>query len=241
MIKPDVITVSPRSLDYPLWRSLMTRHRDMFREIHHVIYDDHRGVDYSAFAGESLSSRLHAVPVHGGQDWRNVAVNAALNASWSEWVLFLEQDFLPLGCHQTQRDFFEQVFTRGCRVDAVGFRDGSDSRYRYHPAFLLVHRDRILQTSRMFAPSQGMDHFGVFSQELDKQRIYFQSLENLALIEGRDWKHWAGVSHNMHLAMEGKPPCYRPDEFREFIELSLAADVPQHPDFVSLMRRCLSR
>jgi len=49
MIKPDVITCSPYSLDYPLWRQEMERYRDKFGYIINSFYNDSRRYDLRDF------------------------------------------------------------------------------------------------------------------------------------------------------------------------------------------------
>lgn len=179
-------------------------------------------------------------------DWRNVCVNEALTHSNSEWVLFMEQDFLPLDL-----DFWNQVLTSVEDFDVAGFSDVSRKEFvpgkgawqhgvRLHPAFLLVRRSIIEQTGKDFGahpePSVDRDHFGVVSDEM--RAIQGVRFFDVAVLGG-SWRHWAGLSSNYMLAMEGNKPNYYPEEFFDYVYQAMNAPVVQDNRFIELSKKIL--
>lgn len=250
MVRPDVIVVNPSSVDYPLWREVMNRpvHSDAVGRVIVVHYKDHKGPDYSSFIKGAMPDCTHVDigNIPDGRDWRDVAVNQGLKCVKSEWVVFMEQDFIPT----VPLYFFLRAGKAAEECDVVGWVDGAtdplgmpiNPMTRFHPSFLMVNRRALSKTSKDFSAhtSRGFDHFGLFSFELGAAGVGVSTLPRIGLKVETDWNHWAGVTHNFHLVMQGQPPCYQVEEFKRFVSLSLAATVPQHPDFRALCLKCLT-
>lgn len=241
LVRPDVIVVSPKCMDYPLWRAHIDLYHSYFGRVYNVLYNDNRPGDYSRFVAES-SPLISCLDNQGntGRDWREAAVKLALSKSTSEWVLFLEQDFMPVHGPSFYDRCLDSDLLASC--DAVGFVDGDELKIgvRLHPAFLLVRRSFVDRTTLDFAPhtDQGRDHFGVFSDDLLKLGARIKTLASIGL-PSTVWKHWAGVTHNFNLVMAGEKPCYMIDDFKEFVRQSLGVHVRQNPTFMALCQQAL--
>lgn len=234
MIKPDIITTNSYSLDFPYWRWLMETNKDKFGLIFNVFCDDHRKLNFRDFimANTPWAQSIDIANIFQG-DWRNNTVNAGLRKSNSNWVLFLEQDFIP-----EQDDFFDKVFTEVENYDVAGFVDNGEDWVvgkRLHPAFLIVRTALLRKTRLDFAahPDKDRDHFGTFTDELLKFTPLFLDIRKYK------WKHIAGVSSNYMLVAEGKKPNYKLDEFKDFVMMSMGAPVIQDQRFLELSSKCI--
>lgn len=161
MIRPTVIVTQPTQIDFPLFRTNMFRFQQYFEEI---IIDFFKGAeepDYSGFWQGTMGDIATFVrtPQTGG-DWRNNTVNDMLSMVKTEYVLFLEQDFLI----RDQR-LLEVVLNGVMDYNTILYDEGG----RTHPAFALVPTELINKTSKDFAanPQSGYDHFGKFFRELE--------------------------------------------------------------------------
>ena len=250
MSKPDVIVTAPYCLDYPLWREEMEKNRHLFGDIYLMMYRDSRPLDFHAFVQQQTPwAKTVLMGQIGVGDWRNVCVTEALSRSSAERVLFLEQDFVAL-----DDTFWPRFMKEAASNDVMGFSDVTRQEFtsekgswqfgaRLHPACLLVTRDLINKTRRDFSaypnPPVDRDHFGVFTDELHvlykEGKVRFLPLEKYQ----DSWKHWAGVSWNYMLAMDGKPPVYKTDEFREYVTRAMNAKVLQDERFISLSKDAL--
>ena len=218
-MKPDVIVCWPRSHDYPLWRRFIRDNRWRFGRVL-VAFTEHPGDDLSAFVRDNLDAEwVHASPVG---DWRDAAVNAALDASDAEWVWFTEQDFII----KDPKAFWQSVAV--ARTQAIGFVEPDSGRW--HPACLFVRREAIDQTSRYFGPDP-VDHFYRFGRELER-------ITRLHPVQG--YEHLQGVSQNHALLDRGETAgLWRMDRFRQYLTDCLAADVPHHPGWAERARRTI--
>lgn len=242
-----MIVTNPYSIDYPLWRKFVKDNRDLFDQIIIGYYQDYRKFNFRDFIMESMPDATHVdcgiVP--GGEDWRNWCVNPALKKSKSDWVLFLETDFIA------DRSFYEDLFSKIENYDVAGYSDKErttswqgelgdwSATVRLHPAFILVRRSLIEKTSKDFGahPDINRDHFGVFTEEL---RPLVADDKFYDLNKRNDWKHYAGLYSNYMLVQAGNEPNYRPDEFRAYVKLAMTADVVQDPRFIEWSNECLS-
>ena len=219
-MKPDVIVAWPRHADYPLWRAFIRDERERFGQVI-VAFTEHTGYDYRPFIVANLPDvRLIDVPV-SANDWRDDAVNAALDVSDAEWVWFTEQDFLIAD----PPTFFPHLIAIAGANGAAGWFD----HYRWHPSCLLVHRERIEATSRYFGPVP-FDHFARFSAELGP----------VGDIGPEGWEHLAGLSHN-HWLHESTgtldtPGIYERERFVRYLADCLAADVALDPHWATIAR-----
>lgn len=223
----------------------MSEHRQFFSTIFNVFYNDNRKCDFSPFIKQhtvTLFTNLDCTYDYSAADWRDSCVNMALRYSMNEWILFTEQDFYP---HDAAA-FYSHVFEQAEKYDVIGFADErGDKPWRFgtrlHPAFLLVRRSLIDQTSKNFANNEGFapDHFGRFADELLAQAPRFASLEGLGMLPGIHWTHWQGVVSNYFLVDQNEPPNFQPAEFQRYVELCLDPTIVQDPRFLGWSKRCL--
>jgi hypothetical protein len=221
-MKPDVIVSWPRSCDYPLWRQFIRDNRERFAKVI-VAFTDHDGHDYSGFVRSVFDATYVETHAGSGEDWRNVAVNAALEQSDSEFVWFTEQDlfFISPSSFWT---IAEWVIYR--RFDGFGWHENGEDRF--HPSSLLVRRDLIDASSRDFAVGSEGDHFARFSHELDR--------ETTSMVVGQPgiYEHLQGLTQNHWLIDSGiTEGRFKEERLRQYITDSLEADVPLDPLWAS--------
>ena len=216
-VKPDVIVSWPRTCDYPSWREFIWRERERSAKVIVVFTELAGPTDYRDFLRENLPAECYDSDP-GGRDWRDVAVNLALDHSTSERVWFTEQDF------EVTEAFWPQ-FT----PTAVVPEDGSRLA---HPCCLLTERTLIERTSRYFG-TPPVDHFWLFGNELGE-------LTPLTPIEG-GYRHWQAISEGQMLIGQGERPKFHPDQFHDWLRQSLSADVPLHPEWARRARAELER
>lgn len=213
----DLIVCWPDNCDYPLWREFVKVHRDYFAKVIVVFTKTNQGDDYREFVRKVMADDnitfLESRPVTGDQDWRDVAVNQALEVSTGMWVWFTEQDFFV-----TNAAFWAMIGRFMLEKDAIGYKDGAT---RLHPSCLFVKRSFINQTGKFFGivPNK-LDHFARFytSLRLTGAKI----MEIPREVRGVElWYHMNGLSHNMSLLKRGEPITYKPDEFLGYLQLCL--------------------
>ena len=109
----------------------------------------------------------------------------------------------------------------------IGF-DAGDGR-PLHPASLFVDRGLIDQTSRYFGP-EPIDHFYTFGKEL-------RELAEPTLLTG-GFRHMQGVTQNHSLIDQGEDTgVFKRDQFRDYLQDCLAADVPLHPEWIARAKK----
>lgn len=209
----DLIVCWPRDCDYPLWRTFLRDNRWRFARVL-TVFTDGKGEDISGWLRGHLDATCLDSPPPD-RDWRDTAVNHALDHSRSEWVWFTEQDFTI-----TAPAVFWPQMTRTC-----GWLEAD----RWHPSSLLCKRTDIDRTSRYFG-TPPVDHFWQFGRELER-------LTTIAHLDG-GWSHQQGVSHNHHLIDAGNDAgIFHRDEFRAYLRTCLAADVPLEPGWADRARQ----
>ena len=93
---PDLIVSWPCNCDYPLWRKWIAAERGWFGRVF-VVFTDHAGEDISPFVRQRMTADITFLDSHAdGRDWRDAAINLALDCSGSEWIWFTEQDLTIL-------------------------------------------------------------------------------------------------------------------------------------------------
>lgn len=245
MVKPDVICTNPYSIEVPYWRYVMERSRHRFGEIFSVHYQDYRKYNFFSFMKTNMpwAKVIDGGVVPSGRDWRDYCVNMALDESKSDWVLFIEQDFIA------EDSFYEDIFEKAEDFDVVGFTElekstslQGDTGYwqhgvRLHPAFILVKRKLVDKTSKDFSayPKKDRDHFGVFTDELLK----VLSIKFLDITDMPNWKHYAGVYWNYMLIQAGEKVYFKPDSFKEYVRLAMESPVVQDSRFLEWSNECL--
>ena len=214
----DAILSWPRNCDYPLWRQFILDERHRFARVL-VVFTEHDGPDYRDWISDNLPGvECFDSPDRGKRDWRDVAVNAALDRSDACRVWFTEQDFI------TSPIYWKAV--EATRTPAIGWREWNTDRW--HPSSLFVDRVLIEGTTRYFG-TPPVDHFYTFGKELDAQT-------DVSSI-GWGFEHLAGLSQNHHLIDTGeRDGLYDLSRFRRYLRSCLASDVPLHPDWAERAR-----
>ncbi len=228
-MKPDVILSWPKSADYPLFRQFLRDNRQSFSKVFVVFTETHMKPDYQEFLQNvMLSDDLTFInnPQHSGEeDWRNVAVNEALKYSDSEWVLFLEQDFIIKGS-----SFWDAVNTLSMVEKSIAVVQGD----RTHPCCWFLHRTALNQLNKDFsARPPEHDHFGAIQKQLNELGIL------TAVIPDRTFLHLNGLSHNWRLVQDGGEPNYRPEQFKLWVAECLKVDVELNPIWLKTAKRYL--
>ena len=215
----DLIVCWPRDCDYPLFRAFLAAERRRFESVI-VVFTDHHGGDISACVREVTDATFLDSSGHG--DWRDNAVNMALDASGAERVWFTEQDFL-----------ITDPARFWCQEQGQPVLGWQEHDERWHPSSLFVDRDLIDRTSRYFGPDP-LDHFHRFGQEL-------AALSPIARLEG-GFEHLQGTSQNHSLIDRGRDDgVFKRERFREYLAASLAAPVPLYPEWADKARREIER
>ena len=215
MDRIDVIVCWPRSCDYPLWRQFIRDERHRFYRVL-AMFTEHSGHDYSDWLRANCPDVEFVDSFIRDGDWRDGAVNAALDISTSNRVWFTEQDFFI-----TDPSFWDAEGV------VVGFNAG-DGR-PLHPASLFVNRDLIPLTSRYFGP-EPVDHFYTFGTEL------CGLIEPTLMTSG--FEHLQGTTQNHSLIDSGEDAgVFRRDRFRDYLRACLAADVWLEPGWAANARR----
>jgi hypothetical protein len=218
VIKPDVITIWPLTMDFPYWRERIIQNRDKFDQVIVVLTPN-------SMSGHS-ERMLDTVPNitilksdPKADKWYDVAVNMALDKSEAEYVLFTEQDFV-------YTDDILDIALESDR-DLVYFRDGP----RPHLCFTLVSREIIEQTEKDFWVRKALDCFDFFMRE-----AITLSEDPLIIRESEDVYHLAGLTQNYRMGIEQEyGRFYQAKKFRIYNKLSLTAEVKQCPRWLQLM------
>lgn len=210
----DLIVCWPRTCDYPSFRRWLAANRGQFDQAIIVFTDLAGPTDYSAFVREALpATYLDSPVVRDGRDWRDVAVNAALDASGARRVFFTEQD-VTLGWWPPDW------------LPLVGW-DADDGR-PFHPSALWVDRRLIDRTSRYFGPDP-VDHFCQFGRDLVAiQRPFYLIREQVT--------HMQAITESQMLVGLGERPRFHPERFAEWLREQLTAGVPLHPEWEARAR-----
>lgn len=225
-MKPDVIVCWPRNCDYPLWRRFIVAQRWRFGRVF-VVFTKHDGRDLSPWVREHLPY-VEFIDGPDGPDWRDAAVNAALDRSDAEWVWFTEQDFTIGDAAGFWRGV--EYFAGFPNVRAMGYRED----VRWHPACLLVRRSAIDATRRYFGPDP-VDHFYSFGEDLGE--VF--DLGVIFRIAGCE--HMAGLSQNHWLISQGDPNIYRSDRFFRYLWECLMSSIALEPGWAEEAERELAK
>lgn len=229
-IKPDLIISWPTHTDYPLFRKFIYENRDRFSRVIVIWTDMQTGLeDYRHFITEIMAKdRINFIdndPVAGDQDWRNIAVNKAVNFSNNEWIWFTEQDFFPTEIFWRVVDQLKDIY------DVFGAVAG----LRLHPCSIFIKRKLLDQTSKNFGViTDTLDHFGVLQQELENQQV------PIGIIPDNTYYHMNGLSQNMYFLQIGEEPNYNKEEFEEYCKKCLEL-TDLHPDFEELFNWYLEK
>lgn len=222
-MKPDVIVAWPKHLDYPLWRKFIKEQRHRFDKVIIIFTDMNTDGDYRDFVKYKMGDGIifkTSTPASADQDWRDKAVNMALEYSILNWVWFTEQDFI---IHDNDKfwGIVNNFYQRGFK--AIGYYQGG---VRLHPSCLFVEWETLRQTRMDFGvvPDKH-DHFYKIAQDLKNVNTGF-------MVEDESFTHMNGLSQNIHMLQHGEEPNYRPAEFLKYTKDCLKEDM--HPDFIKL-------
>lgn len=223
----DLIVTWPKNCDYPLWRNLLRVQRGLYKKVIIVWMEANQGNDYKSFVEDNLAgffiTFIDSPKVEPDQDWRNVAVNAALEVSDAPWVWFTEQDFFVINHDR----FWPKVREAREFHKVVGLREKASGRL--HPCCLFVKRGLINRTTKNFAVTSDGDHFARFTKEITSNQSEI-SLEALGLHQKsseldpgeHDYLHLNGLSHNHTLIHDGNyAGVYQPAAFKEYLRQCL--------------------
>lgn len=222
MIQPDILTVFPRHLDYPLFRLRMRQWKDYFGKIFVGMTKKSFYEDNAPFLREAMPyAFMDFAQETFRKDWRDEAVNSLLEQSVSEWVCFLEPDFL------TTEHFWQTVLRNVQHSDCIYYMEGT----RIHPAFCLVKKELVMKTSKNFSaePPQ-YDHFGRFFHELMQTVQMPFNLPEMDLVDRFDYFHMGGLSQNYYNHVLGIP-LYKPYEFLTYNVCSTELPIKVFPSF----------
>lgn len=228
-MRPDVIVTWPHTCDFPLWRKFIRDERHRFARVL-VCFSTNMGgaVDYRDFVREQMADIAECFdsPPLDGRDWRDVAVNAALDRSDAEWVWFTEPDFFITD----PEEFWVGELAPGgpdptvLRIRlprdpvALGWKEHNP---RWHPSSLFVRRWAIDRTARYFGPVP-IDHFYTFGVELT-------AMGDVLYLVPTTYEHLQGLAHNHYLADTGQPVTFHPERFVQYLRDCLLADVTLDP------------
>lgn len=223
----DLIIVWPSNVDYPLFRSFIRQNRTLFNRVIIVFSMSYSGDDFTHFVNESMKDDaciiLRSPEVKSGEDWRDVAVNYALNFAQLDWIWFWEQDFFVM-----DDMFWREVDKLSITSDVIGI----DVSGRLHPCCLAIKRSILYKTRLRFGivPNK-LDHFGMIQQDLEAINAA------ISYIPEKYWYHMNGLSHNYYLAHEKKEVTYEPTRFAIYMQQCLdVVDVPLDDRFIKVAR-----
>lgn len=216
MTQPDLIVSWPVNNDYPLWREFIHQNRKRFKKVIVVFTEAPGSYNYKKdvtplLIGDDIVC-MDSPEVYGGEDWRNIAVNAALHASGADWVWFTEQDFFPT---PTMFDDLNYFVDDGYRVMAV-YQES-----RMHPCSIFMARDLLSELRLDFGIIPNVsDHFSKIQNQLEQKQ------ERIGKIDPATYTHFNGLSHNWRLITEGQDPNYHAGEFIQYLRDCLLVGVP---------------
>lgn len=227
MKKYDLVVTWPANVDYPLFRLFIRENRASFEKVIIVFSPAPDGSDYRRFVRDAMTPDDCLIldsPGYLGEkgDWRHVAITHALRFSTSEWVCFIEQDFLVISS-----DFFDDVQDHMTKHRVFGVDQGG----RLHPCCLFMTKEVLNMTSKNFGivPDR-LDHFGLIQEDLLNMN------EQVGYLNTSNYYHMNGLSHNFYLATKMMEIVYRPDEFKRYLEKCVKLDIPLDDRFKSVVR-----
>lgn len=202
MRKPTMCIVWPIHIDYPIFRYMLKKNVEFFKDIVIVFSDGHVGYDFRNFIKYDLPFAHYLKPYNKKSDWRDDAVYAITHAYLPiDYFLFIEQDFL-IG-----HGFWQKVLTSESPFIYYN-QDG-----RIHPAFSIISRELVDKTSCDFSahPDDGYDHFGKFFTEI-KALENGVEIRELGLENKKDFYHMNGLTQNYFIFHNGGE-FYNKEEF----------------------------
>lgn len=220
----DIIVAWPRNCDYPLWRWFIHEHRSYFRDVIIVFTETYQGHDYRDYVQEVMNVKyednitfIQSPDIKGDEDWRDVAVNAALEKSTGNWVWFTEQDLFV-----THKAFWPMMAKYMFNYNVVAYKEGS----RVHPANLWVKKEWINKTPKYFGIEKDRsDHFFKFYNALRLQGANIKYIP----YPNNNFYHMSGLSQSMTQIENGDEVNHHPEDFLGYLELCfMQEDIDDH-------------
>ena len=186
-MKPDIIAVDPKTIDYPIFTKQVEKYREYFNKV--II--------------------ISTAELRGG-DWRDVATNKGLFESTSDWVLFLEQDFF------FTKFFLLAVRAEVKNYDAIGFWEANRLHPAFllvkrewiektSKDFDPIYEEKLDHFGRF---SKELVQEGAKIGELEK---------DLGLKLREDFYHMQGLTHNHNLYRDKNfAPIFKRHEFQTY-------------------------
>jgi hypothetical protein len=229
MNKISIVLTWPCSCDYPLWRQFLRDNRSLFDEVIISFTETYRGYDYRKFIIDAMNNDNcifvdSSIATYG--DWRNASTNNCLSVLHNpQYVWFTEQDFF------VKEGFWNWVNNRNDDVICV------KTENRIHPCCIFMKADKLNTTKKDFSAksNRGLDHFGLLQEDIERLSM------SVAIIPRNYYEHMAGVSHNFHLIISGESPCYKSDEFCDYLRRSLLVNVPLHEEFIKIANKAIEQ
>lgn len=218
MTTPDVIVSWPDNCDYPIWRKFIRDNRFRFGKVIVVFTKTNQAINFTEFVRQAMEhddiTFIESPKVYSGQDWRNVAVNAALQVSESDWVWFTEQDLVI-----TTPYYWDQFTNKS--ADFYSYYVGD----RMHPCNIYMTRYLIDETSRDFSANPpDYDHFGKIQEEVES--LYENNdIDGEFIYENEQFYHLNGLSHNFSLLARGEKPNYKIEEFTKHMQSCIGCGI----------------
>lgn|SRR3990167_112725 len=231
MIRPDLLVVQPSHVDFPYFRWMLDWDRSLFNGVHMCFSPGAPDRDITPFVRSNVNASF-VDPIDDSDDWRDRAVHSLLESSKAEYVVFIEQDFLIKDIH-----FWHKVLSQD--TEMILYLEDQ----RIHPAFALVKRSLVEETSKDFsAHPPESDHFGRFFRELKNLPVTWLSLTDVvdggtgAAYHGgidRTFVHLAGTTQN-YSCFRDDQPLYQPNNFLAYNHGVRSLPVVQEAGFLQL-------
>lgn len=228
-MKPDIVLTWPTGNDFPIWRSMLRLHRDLFGEVIIVMSKSSGKHDFTSFLKTAFEPDRVTLIEHNNyivlSDWRNAAVNAALSRSSAEWVWFTEQDFMVAD----MASWMAKIARLAAGSDVITYKQGD----RKHPASAFVKREWIDKTKKDFGIVPGIsDHFSMFFAQLEAAGA---KEVDLTADDGKDFYHMNGLTHNYSLVESGNVEnVYQQGLFQLYNTYARMQNVLQDPRFIDI-------
>ena len=200
--------VWPLAFDYPLARKMIEDNRDLFNKVIISFTSNSVERDY-----RKLLINLHPdftfIQPEYIKHWYNDALTGAIKGVKSDWVLFLEQDFLY------NRKELKKLLRYGKQYEFVALQQGE----RLHLGCALIKKELIDKTLGYFGdfPRYHLDCFDFFFAEL-----LVLAGDNWASLDKimAGYKHLNGLTQNLHLSLQGKyDDVTDKKEFKKYLKL----------------------
>jgi hypothetical protein len=228
----DIIVTWPDNCDYPLWRRFIAMNRKEFKDVIIVLMKTNNGFDYSDFIKEQMKdcTVVKSPKIEYMQDWRNVAVNYALQLSKAQRVWFTEQDFI---IHEGFWNEVNKQILEGCQVISVY------DQYRMHPCCIFAEKRIIMQTRKDFSiVPDTSDHFALFQEDIDE--MFYNDQIIIGTVDCH-FEHLNGLSSNFVQIANGGLPNYQPKRFKEYIQDSLKSGMVMHQEYIKVCEEYLAK